>query len=26
LLSPQMAAAAAVTGHLTDVRKMLPGE
>ena len=25
LLSPQMAAAAAVTGHLTDVRKMLPG-
>jgi 3-isopropylmalate/(R)-2-methylmalate dehydratase large subunit len=26
LLSPQMAAAAAVAGHLTDVRKMLPGE
>jgi 3-isopropylmalate/(R)-2-methylmalate dehydratase large subunit len=25
LLSPQMAAAAAITGHLTDVRKMLPG-
>lgn len=26
LLSPQMAAAAAVAGHLADVRKMLPGE
>ena len=25
LLSPQMAAAAAVAGHLADVRKMLPG-
>ena len=25
LVSPQMAAAAAVTGHLTDVRKMLHG-